>query len=224
MTTSPSPGAWARSCSMRSSTRARCRLIRRDANAPQAGSLVQRRERADELDGRAVRVRHDPFVRGRALAVHLRDDERHALREPERGRLVHANCAALDGRRHQLACSVPCRRRRSRGRALRRRAPRPSLPRPRARRPRRRRSNRRSGRGERANLAEATLGEKRQRDLPDCAGRADDADAGISHASSSPRGCRARRRHAALRTASSTSLARDEAADLDRRGASRSPA
>ncbi len=84
-------------------SRARDRLVGRKSHAPKAGRVVQRLQRADELDGGAVRVGDDPVVLERSLAVHLGHDERHAVHEPERRGLVHAYRAAPARVRYELA-------------------------------------------------------------------------------------------------------------------------
>src|SRR5690606_21539705 len=60
-------------------TRARDRLVGRDNHAPDAGRVVQRLERDDQLRGRTVRVRDDvavPVLVDR-VGVHLGHDQRH---------------------------------------------------------------------------------------------------------------------------------------------------
>src|SRR5581483_3254958 len=86
--------------------RAGDRLVRREADAAQARRVVERLEDARERDRRAVRVRDDAGrLEGgqRALAVHLRHDERIAVGEPVGARLVDDERATLDGVGDELA-------------------------------------------------------------------------------------------------------------------------
>ncbi len=163
----------------------------------EAGRLVQRRQRADELNRRAVRVRDDALVGRRRLAVHLRDDERHAVGEPECGGLVDAERPSLDCRGHQLAARRRADREEAKvelaraelfGRRLLDDELSVAVGHGRAGRALRR---------ERAHLLEPPVGEQLEHDGPDRPGGADDADPGLSHAHALPRRCRARTRRAA---------------------------
>jgi len=82
--------------------RARCRLVGRYANARKSGRLVKRLQDAGERNRAAVRVGDDSLVLERAVAVHLRHDERDARLEAIRGRLVDRDRAAGDRVRHEL--------------------------------------------------------------------------------------------------------------------------
>ena len=83
--------------------RARSRLVGADSDAPEARGLVQRLQHHRQRNRAAVRVRDDAVVLGGAPAVHLRHDERHAVRQAKRGRLVDGHRAALDHVRDELA-------------------------------------------------------------------------------------------------------------------------
>ena len=80
------------------------RLVRRDAHACEADCVVQRLEHARERDRAAVRVRDDPValqcLQG-TRSVHLRHDERIAVDEAVRRRLVDADRAPRRGVWHQ---------------------------------------------------------------------------------------------------------------------------
>ena len=67
------------------------------------GRVVQRLQHAGQRDRAAVRVRDDAVVLERAVAVHLRHDERDARLEPVRRRLVDRDRAAAHRVRHELA-------------------------------------------------------------------------------------------------------------------------
>src|SRR5205823_5212508 len=115
-------------------------------------------------------------------AVHLRNDERDAVLEPERRGLVDADRAAANRVRHELSArlspdgeeaevEIPGRER------FGCRLLDDELAEPRARG---------AGRGERAHVPVAALGEELERDRADGAGRPDNADAGITHAGARP--------------------------------------
>src|SRR5205807_4385087 len=77
--------------------------VGRHSHAPEPGLRVKWRERANELDRRAVWVRDDPVVRCCPFPVHLWDHERDPVSEPEGRGLVDAHCAATDGGGYELA-------------------------------------------------------------------------------------------------------------------------
>ena len=86
--------------------RAGDRLIRRDPDALDADRVVQWLEHAGQRNRAAVRVRNDAVARERfegACAIHLGHDERIAVDEPIRGRLVDADRASGRGVRHERA-------------------------------------------------------------------------------------------------------------------------
>ena len=119
---------------------ARHRLVRRDPHALEPGGVVQRCERHRQRNRAAVRVRDDPGVLERALAIHLGHDERDTRLEPESRRLVHAERTRSGREGNELATDLRCRSRRSRRRGRRRSAPRASPPPPRSPRATRRRN------------------------------------------------------------------------------------
>ena len=123
--------------------RAGHRLIGRHGDVGEPGGVVQRLQRRDELDGRAVRVGDDAAMAGDGLRVHLGHDERHVGVHPKRARLVddHAAAATASGAKRRRASTR--RPRRAPGRSPR--ARRRSAPAPRAPRRRRPPAGRRSG-------------------------------------------------------------------------------
>ena len=186
-------GSTARRRSTPGVARARHRLVGRKPHLAQACRVVQRLEDTGELDRRAVRVRHDPPAVDRVV-VHAGDDERDALGEPERIRLVDAGRAGVGRRRHELRARAGPDREEAEVELV-------------AREPLRRRlfdSQRtaavlhlragRPGRRVRADVGEPALGEQLQRDGPDDAGGADDADPGLIRGHELPPRRPARRR------------------------------
>ncbi len=81
----------------------RTRLIGTHARAREAGGVVQWLQHHRQRDRAAVRVGDDAVVLGRAFAVHLRDDERDAVLQAERRRLVDCDRAVAHGVRDELA-------------------------------------------------------------------------------------------------------------------------
>ena len=120
---------------------ARDRLVGRDADALQAGRVVERLEHAGERDRAAVRVGDDPVALERlerAGAVHLGHDERVAVDEAVGGRLVDADRAARPtAMRDELAARARADREEEEVDVAGARAPPASPPRRRARRRRR---------------------------------------------------------------------------------------
>ena len=152
--------------------------------------LSQWLQEADELNRRAVWVGDDALVVERTFAVRLGDDERDALGQPVRRRLVDADgsSAAACGTSSRLA-EVPTEKKQTSrllpsglgGRFLHDQLPPPYG----SRRPAERG-------GKRADVLESPLSEQRERDLADGAGGPDDADANVRHAAAPPARCRAR--------------------------------
>jgi hypothetical protein len=64
---------------------------------------VQRFERHRQRDRAAVRVREDPGVLARPAAIDLRNDERDAVLEPVRRRLVDDDGPSAESVRDELA-------------------------------------------------------------------------------------------------------------------------
>src|SRR5579884_3006954 len=171
------------------------RLVRGEPDAREAGLLVQRLQHAGERNRAAVRVGDDAVVLERALAVHLRHDERDARLEPVGGRLVDGGRASAHGVRHELARRAGADREeenvdpRPLERLRRRLSHLPALdPRP----------GRARGR-EDADVLVAALAQERQRHHADGTGAADDADPRSGH------GRRVAAAHAAGWNASSSS-------------------
>ena len=169
--------------------RAGDRLVGGDADAYELRRVVQRLQRAGERDRAAVRVGDDAVVLGGADAVHLRDDERHAGLEPVRRRLVDRDRAAADGVRDELAAGGGADGEETEvevagGERLRRRLLDDRAAELGARRARGR---------EQAHVVVAALAQELERDRPDRAGRADDADPGPISQARTPRGEPARR-------------------------------
>ena len=79
------------------------RLIGGDHELAHAERAVQRGQRHQRGDRGAVRVRHQPGISGEGVGVDLGDDQGHAVGHPERGGVVDADRAGLDGRGDQLA-------------------------------------------------------------------------------------------------------------------------
>ena len=75
----------------------RHRLIRRDDDALYAGDVVQRLQRDDHLDGRAVRIGDDAALRVLCdrLGIYLRHDQRHVRLHAEARGVVDDYCASL---------------------------------------------------------------------------------------------------------------------------------
>ena len=82
---------------------ARDRLVGADDDPPDAGGVVQRLERDDHLDRRAVGVGDDPLVLGDVVRVDLGDDQRHVGVHAEGARVVDDDRAGRGGDRAPLA-------------------------------------------------------------------------------------------------------------------------
>ena len=161
--------------------RAGDRLVGRHGHVGEAGGVVQRLQRGDQLDGRAVRVGDDAAVPGDGLGVDLGHDQRHVGVHPEGARLVDDDAAA----RHRLGREA--RRGRCAGREQRQvealervggQLPHLELAAGEGHPP-----AGGAGRRERRHLGgrEAALGQHLEHDRPDRAGGADNGDAGARH-------------------------------------------